>query len=99
MNYTCIFLNLYIHGLYQQLSFIMSYGKMIKNSTTVLHSPITIPRDAWQPSAGSTMAVCAVGSVCNIEITCLQIQVKFQGSQCLTGKDVEGRCLGIAWRD
>jgi len=71
MNYTCIFFNLYIHGLYQQLSFIMSQGRTIRNSITVLHSCIATPWDVWQPSAGSTMAVCVVGFVCNLEITCL----------------------------
>jgi hypothetical protein len=82
MNHTCTFLNLYIHGLYQQLSFIMSHRRMIKNSTIVLHSHITTPWDVRQPSAGSTMAVCVVGFVCNLEIKCLQIKVKFQGSRC-----------------
>jgi len=36
------------------------------------------------------------------EITYLQMKVKFQGSECLTGKDVEDRSqyyLGIAWRE
>jgi hypothetical protein len=50
----------------------------------------------------STMAVCVVGCVCNLEITCLQIKVKLQGSGCLTGKDVTERSqyyLGINWRD
>jgi len=102
MNYICIFLNLYIHGLYRQLSFIMSYRRMIRNSTTALHPRITTPWDVWQPSAGSTMPVCVVGFICNLEITCLQIKVKFQDSRCLTGKDIEERSqyhLGIAWRE
>lgn len=86
MSYTCIFLNLYIHGLHQQLSFIMSYGRMIRNSTTVLHSRITTSWDAWQPSASNTLAVCVVHFLCNHEIKCLLIKVKFQGSECLTGK-------------
>jgi len=102
MSYTCIFLNLYIHGLHQQLSFIMSYGRMIRNSTTVLHSHTTTPWDVWQPSAGNTLAVCVVRFVCNLEITWLQMKVKFQGSECWTGKDVEESSqfyLGIAWRE
>jgi len=83
-------------------NFIMSYGRMNRNSTTVLHSCVTTAWDVWQPSTGSTMAVCVVGFICNLEITCLQIKVKVHGSRCLTGKDVEERSryyLGIAWRD
>jgi hypothetical protein len=76
-------------------NFIMSYGRMNRNSTTVLQSCVTTPWDVWQPSTGSTMAVCVVGFICNLEITCLQIKVKVQGSRHLTLRVLMSYIYGV----